>query len=670
MANTDTIEPVSTKPGNSNNHRGTLTIALLGNPNTGKTTLFNALSGLRARTANFPGITVEAKVGNARITDRLDAELIDLPGVYSMELDLPESRTVRDVLEGNTMPRGEKVSRPDAAIVVVDATNIARNLVLVGETLKRGMPTVVAVNMIDVARRKGLVIDAKKLGEALGCSVVRISARSGEGIDELRQALENAQPPVKLPPADLDEMLRWTDEVYASAGASADALVKDTFTDRLDHAFTHPLLGLLVFGLVMGGLFYTIFYFARYPMGLVENLMSWLGSSAEALLPAGVLNDLLVDGVIAGIGGVVIFLPQIVLLFFLLSLLEDTGYLARAAFVMDRLFRHFGLPGQAFVPMLSAHACAIPGIMATRLIPDRRDRLATILVAPFMTCSARLPVYVLCISLLFSDRPVLAAVTFFAAYTLGAVAAMFSALVAKGTILRGRSRPMALELPTYKLPSLRNAAYTAWDRSLVFLKQAGTIILAISIIMWGLSRYPGTAPLPEADSLRTQAQDLAASDADSAAELFNKAEALDARNALEHSFAGRLGRTIEPIFRPLGYDWRMTIGVLSSFAAREVYVSTMAVIMGAGDDTDVSQDLLDRMRAAKRDDGSPLFTTPVSASLLVFYVLAMQCLPTMVMTRRESGSWKWVALQFCWMTGVAYVCAFITFHGLNMLGVA
>jgi ferrous iron transport protein B len=649
-------------------------IAVVGNPNTGKTTLFNCLSGLRARTANFPGITAEARVGTARLSAERTAEIIDLPGVYSADLDLIESKIVQDVLDGQAALRGDRPEPPDAILVVLDATNLSRNLMLAGEAMRRKLPTVVAVNMIDVARRKGLEIDADKLAEALGCQVVKVCARTGVGIEALRGALAEAQPPTRTPPSDLAGLHAWADDVYGQAGASVDMLVADSFTDRLDHAFTHPVLGLAVFMAIMGALFYTIFSLAQIPMNLVDGLVATVASGAESILPAGILSDLIVGGIIEGIGGVVIFLPQICLLFFLLCLLEDTGYLARAAFVMDRLFRFFGLPGQAFVPLLSSHACAIPGIMSTRLIPDRRDRLATILVAPFMTCSARLPVYVLCTGLLFGNRPALAALAFFGCYVLGTGAALLSALVARGTVLRGRARPMALELPTYKVPSIRTALLNAIDRAIVFLRQAGTIILAICIIMWGLSRFPGSGPAPEAEDLRTQAAALVAPDgspSEEAGAMLAEADAIDRAYALEQSFAGRAGRLLQPIFAPLGYDWRVSVGVVSSFAAREVFVSTMTVILATGsEEADVDDKILDRMRTATRKDGTPLFTTATAASLLVFYVLAMQCLPTLAVTKREAGSWGWALLQLGWMSAVAYIAALVTYQGLNLMGVA
>jgi len=365
----------------------------------------------------------------------------------------------------------------------------------------------------------------------------------------------------------------------------------------------------------------------------------------------------------------VVFLPQICLLFFLLSLLEDTGYLARAAFVMDRLLCRFGLPGHAFVPLLSSHACAIPGIMATPLIPDRQDRLTTILVAPLMSCSARVPVYVFLTSLLFADSPLLAGLAFSGCYLLGATAALLTAAVTRRTILKGPSRPMVLELPSYKAPSLRNALLIAWHQGVSFLRTAGTVIMAICLVMWWLSAYPRTAPPAEAAGLRQQAQ-LLKGRPEAAEELNRRADLLTARSAQANSFAGRIGRTVEPVFAPLGYDWQLTVGVLTSFLAREVFVSTMAVLLQAGSDDVASEGVLSRIRTAKRDDGRPIFTRATSASLLVFFVLAMQCLSTLVVTRRESGSWRWAALQLGYMTSLAYLLAFATYQGLHLLGVA
>ncbi|MHC4413737.1 MAG: ferrous iron transporter B [Planctomycetota bacterium] len=631
--------------------------ALLGNPNTGKTTLFARLCGIRAKTTNFPGSTVEALRGQC-LRQGGRVEIIDLPGVYALNLDLPESRLCRECLDGHLHGRG----RPDGLLVVADATNLPRNLQFVAQALRTGVPTVVALNMIDLAQRRGLTIDAPRLSRHLGCPVVPVSARSGAGVDALVEALHNpGSQPASLPdPEDARAVSAWTGEVLRDSvgGEGAVGAPADSLTDRLDAAFTHPWLGLLTFAAIMTGLFVTIFSLATIPMQLIDVLFGHLGTWLGRVIPPGAINDLAVNGVVAGVAGTVVFLPQICLLFFLISLLEDTGYLARAAFVMDRLLRRFGLPGQAFVPLLSAHACAIPAIMSARLIPDRRDRIATVLVAPLMSCSARLPVYVLLIGFLFGDQPLWAGLAFTGCYVLGATVALLTALVARRTLLKGRARPMVLELPTYKLPSLRAALLITFDRAAVFLRKAGTVIVAISIVLWWLSAYPATRPPAEAAALRAQARIVESRDAAAAERLLVRADVIQEKHALAHSFVGRIGRFAEPVFRPLGYDWQLTIGVLTSFAAREVFVSTMAVIFASNDDADEPA-VIDRIRSAQRSDGEPLFTKATSASLLVFYVLAMQCLPTLPVTRRETGSWKWALLQIGYMSCLAYGAALL-----------
>lgn len=651
---------------------GVRRVALLGNPNTGKTTLFNRLCATRQKTSNFPGTTQEARIGAVRHDDENAPaiELIDLPGVYSIELEMAEAALCRAVLAGEIAPRGEVVAPPDAICVVIDATDLGRGLVLVGEVLRRRLPTVVAINMVDVARRRGVHADEKKLADILGCAVVVCSARTGEGVvgaGGVRAALADASIPNRTPPGDARALERWADEVFAAVALGDEREGADTLTDRLDKAFTHPVLGVLIFAGVMTGLFYVLFKIATYPMDLIDGVFSRLSDGARSVMPEGVLADLLAGGVIGGVGATVIFLPQICLLFFLISLLEDTGYLARAAFVMDRVLRPFGLSGHSFVPLLSSHACALPGIMSARAVPDRRDRLATILVAPFMTCSARIPVYVLLTSILFHDRPVLGAVAFTGCYALGIGAALVSSMIARRTIIRGKSRPMALELPGYKVPSITTAFLATLDRGVVFLKKAGTNILAISIVLWWLSSYPLVAPPPEATALREQAAAIATSDQVSAEAMSTEADRLEASHATARSFAGRLGRVIEPALRPLGFDWQLSIGVVTSFAAREVFVSTMSVIVTGSDDTE-DAGVMERLTLAKRADGSPLFTPAVCWSLLVYYVLAMQCIPTLAVTARESGSVRWALLQLAWMCSVAYVAAMLVYQVLRALG--
>ncbi len=651
-------------------------IALVGNPNVGKTTLFNRLCGLRSKTANFPGSTVEAHTGQWRVERGEPVEVVDLPGVYALDLALPESALCRDCLSGRVQG-----CEPDALVVVLDATNLARNLQFLqsvgkatGESADAGRPMVVAITMADIAARKGLSIDARLVAEHIGCPAVIVSGRTGEGLDDLEAALPSARP-FRANRRDGESASAWASRVVEESvgGARAAGTDHDTVADRLDAAFTHPVLGSVIFAALMAGLFLTIFTLAGFPMDAIEMLFGVVGGAAKAWLGEGILGSLVADGIVGGLAGTIVFLPQICLLFFLLSLLEDTGYLARAAFVMDRVMCRFGLPGQAFVPLLSSHACALPGIMSARLIPDRRDRIATILVAPFMSCSARLPVYVLLTTVLFGDRPWLAGLAFAGCYVLGAVAALISAAIFRSTILRGASRPMVLELPSYKMPSIRTALLVTYDRAKTFLVNAGTIIMAICIVMWWLSAFPQAGPTAEATALRAQAESIVAA-ADGAAEreaeaesLVVEADRLDAEAQQAHSFAGRIGDAVQPLFAPLGFDRQLTVATLTAFLAREVFVSTLAVLQHTDEEDEA---MLEKLASATREDGSTLLTPATSAGLLVFFVLAMQCLPTLAVTKRETGSWGWAGLQFVWMSGLAYVLALITVVSLNAAGIS
>jgi ferrous iron transport protein B len=644
-------------------------VALLGNPNTGKTTIFNSLCGVRAKTANFPGTTTTVRVGQYRAIDQ-QIHAMDLPGVYELNLATPEAQIARDAISG---ARGQV---PGAIVVVVDACNLTRNLVLVGELLEYQRPVVVALNMMDLAARRGVKIDAKKLGQRLGVTVVPTVARSGEGLDALRAAIAAAlagpgssMRPVDLPAQRTPETLTtWAESLVADVASSANTQRADALSERVDRMLTHPVYGMAAFAAVMGLLFWTLFTLATIPMDLIEGTFGVLGDATRSVFPAGPVQDLIADGIVGGVAGTVVFLPQICLLFFLISLLEDTGYLARAAFVMDRLLSRFGLPGHSFVPLLTAHACAIPSIMSTRLIPDRRDRLATILIAPFMSCSARLPVYVLLTSLIFADRPALAALAFGACYLLGGTAALLSAVLFGRTVLKGRAQPMVLELPTYKVPSLANALLSARDQGLMFLKTAGTVIVAICIVMWWLSTYPRVEPGPEVQTLRAQAEAPGLPPAQAEA-LTLQADTLERRAAQAGTFAGMMGRIVEPVFRPLGFDWQLTVGVLTSFLAREVFVSTMSVLVGGSGDTEADEGVIARIRGMTTADGRLVFTPATAAAALVFFVLAMQCLPTLAVTRREAGGLKYAAFQFAYMSGVAYVGALVVHQALRAAGV-
>ncbi len=695
---------------------GPACIALLGNPNAGKTTLFNALTGLRAKTANFPGTTVEHRAGRVMMGGQV-VQLLDLPGLYSLAAATPDERVARDALLGHI----PGMAKPTLAVLILDATNLERNLYLASQVLELEIPTIVALNMTDLAKRDGIRIHTRELSGELGCPVIPIVARKGTGIERLRRLIEQtletavgsaaaapsdlhapigipvvtatpamlptpATPtalPQILPPAEIaaddacgcsgcpfQARYEWAEGVGARC-SSGRPETHGRRTEKIDQFLTHPVIGVGAFLAVMFQVFCLIFWIAQYPMDWIDMLFAGAGSLLSSALPDGDLRSLLVEGVVGGVGGMLVFLPQICILFFFLALLEDTGYLARAAFVMDRLMRRVGLPGKAFVPLLSAHACAIPAIMSTRVIEDRRDRLVTILVAPLMTCAARIPVYAMVTALLFSHRPMMAGLVFTGAYSLGIVAALVMAFVFKHTILRGESQPLVLELPSYKLPSLRNAAIMAADRALVFVKKAGTVILMISIGLWFLATFPKSEAPASVVALEQQALVVAADgDVAQSEAMLAQADTDRAHHALANSFAGRLGRAIEPVIRPLGFDWQIGVGIVSSFAAREVIVSTLAIVYGVGADTadDNPDSLYDTMRKAQRSDGGPVFTTATCMSLLVFYVLAMQCLPTQAVTRRETNSWKWPAFQLAYMTVLAYTASLVTYQAITLSG--
>ena len=649
MPSAESHDPVSDAAGRAGESAAWLRrVVLVGNPNVGKSTLFSRLGGARAHASNFPGTTQATQSVTIDVGGR-ECELMDLPGVY--ELDSSEQNEA--VLCRRVLASGEC-----AVCMVLDATHLTRGLRLAASVMKHGSPMVVVVNRLDVAKERGVHVDTDALARRLGCPVVGTCATSGSGVRALREAMAGAAAAILQP--DLDQAEKWAQSLAESVISAPEYDHHDRVSDRLDSVLLHPLLGTLVFVGVMTGLFWTVFKLATYPMDWIDGgfarFAGWVGS----VLPDGAVSALLTDGVISGVGATVIFLPQICLMFFLIALLEQSGYLPRAALLVDRLLRPFGLPGRAFVPLLSSHACAIPGIIATRSIPDRRERLATILVAPLMSCSARIPVYVLLTSLLFADRPGLAAIAFAGCYVVGASAGLLTAVLVRRTLLRGGGRSFAMELSAYRLPSLRHATAEALSRGGVFLRKAGTVILAIVIVLWWLGEYPHSGPSAEAVEMRERAAFL--TDDGAADTLLAEADRAEARHAKAHSFMGMAGRAAEPMFAPLGYDWQLTVGVLSSFAAREVFVSTMAVVLAADEDAAEHRGGLERIASATRADGARVFSKPTAWSLLVFFILAMQCLPTLAVTARESGGWKWAILQLGYMTVLAYGAAFVTYR--------
>jgi ferrous iron transport protein B len=759
-----------------------LTIALAGNPNSGKTTLFNALTGLRQKVANYPGVTVEKKTGKCKLPDGSIANVIDLPGTYSLISRSPDEQVAMEVLRGLRAD----TQTPDVVIVVVDASNLQRNLYLVSQLIELGRPLVVALNMMDIAQRRNLHISPEKLEKQLGVPVVSVVGHRRQGIDKLKAAISRARvapmPDWPLPhemreevtlvggalsllskdepfdrnkaiaerlligdrakdlhdiwkqepvasllssagnrlsalgidpmQADIEAHYQWIDSVASASLIGAcerliepgavleyEAKKESTLTDRVDRILVHKFWGLLIFSLIMGTLFITIFWLAQPIMDGMQNGIVFIGNWLTHALPDGPVKSLLNDGVIGGVGTIISFVPQIALLFMFLAILEDTGYLARAAFLMDRLLARVGLHGKSFIPLLSSFACCIPGIMATRTIENRRDRLATILIAPFMSCSARLPVYALLIGAFFSHYGAFTqAGIMLGCYALGILAAVATAWVFKRSLLKGGATTFILELPSYKLPQVSQVARQVWTNAGKFVTKAGTTILAFSIVLWALAYYP-RLPQSGADAVRSRAfpgavlsvigritmlppgiraldklppslsenefgnyeiwQYLKPADKARAQEFIDNAVAAAQS---EYSFAGRLGHWMEPGLRPLGFDWKMGIGLIGAFAARETFVSTMGITYAVGDPGESTTSLQSAMRSDHYANGKPVWTPLVAVSLLVWFVLALQCMSTVAITRRETGGWGWAIFMVVYMNVLAYVGSLIVYQ--------
>jgi ferrous iron transport protein B len=598
-------------------------IAVVGPPNSGKSTLFNRLTGLRQKVANFPGVTVEQHTGVAELPDGRAVRIIDLPGIYSMSPRSEDEQVAYDVLTG----KRTDTPKPEAILLVLDSTNLGRHLMLAAPILALGVPTLIVLNMADDLRNRDGHVDLAALSAQLGAPVALVSARQGEGIDQVFDFMAGAlakPTPMDLPVLqDVPKCREWAGRVGRQARYQPPA--PPEWTHRLDSVFLHPVAGPVVFAVVVLAVFQTLFTAAVPLMNAVHWLFTVSGAWITATLPPSVFRSLLTEGVWNGVGSVVVFLPQVLLLFLFIGILEDSGYLARAALIADRTMARVGLQGRSFIPLLSAHACAVPAILATRTIENKRDRIATILVAPFMTCPARLQVYTLIIAAFLPERRLLGVFSSRAAallglYVLGFLAAVATARALKSSVLKSGRTQFLLEMPSYRWPTLQSLGLRLLDRSKVFLQRAGTVILLVMVILWIMAHVPtqgGHAP------------------------------------PIEQSFAGKIGHAIEPAIKPLGFNWKIGIGLITSLAARETIVGTLGEIYGMDPETQKGG-----LQSAIHHD----LTRGGAVALLVFFAFAMQCISTIAVVRRETGGWKWPALQFGYMSVLAYSGAFLAAH--------
>ncbi|RMG77919.1 MAG: ferrous iron transport protein B [Bacteroidetes bacterium] len=698
-------------------------VALAGNPNSGKSSVFNQLTGLRQKVGNFPGVTVEKKVGKARLHARQEITLIDLPGTYSLH---PTSEDERIVL--NVLANPDNAHYPDAVVYIADITNLEKHFLLLTQIKDLGVPVILALNMTDLAEKEGIILHPGILEGHLNIPVIPISGRSGKNLDALKSAiadiLAHPIPPAKpyyrmsplekqiiralkplfpnysdyqillvahhhqkmpelssdlkkqvaetLSPFNFQSLRTQIDETMQRFNTFTPVLRKaiqkppkasqNTLTDKLDRLLVHRLFGPVIFFLIMLLVFQAIYAWSSYPMDWIDGAFGAMGEWLKATLPAGWFTDLLTDGILAGLGGILIFIPQIAILFFLISILEEVGYMARAVFMFDKIMQKFGLNGRSVVALISGGACAIPAIMSTRTISNWKERLITILVTPFISCSARIPVYTMLIGFAVPDQSWgpfnLQGLAFMGLYLLGIVAALGAAWVFKQILRTGEQSFLLLELPQYRPPLWKNVFMTIRSKVGAFVWEAGKVILLISIALWFLANYgPGEQmALAEQEATQTAlAQNLSETEAND----------LLAAKRLEASFAGQIGKGMEPVIRPLGFDWKIGIALLTSFAAREVFVGTMATIyaIGSADDT---LTIRERLAQAKNPvTGAPVYTVATSVSLLLFYVFALQCMSTLAVVRKETGSWKWPLIQFSFMTGLAYISAFAAYQFLS-----
>lgn len=694
-----------------------INVALIGNPNTGKTSVFNALTGLNQKVGNYPGITVEKKQGSCRLDRVTKARILDLPGTYSLNASSMDESVVVELLLNKNDP-----DFPDVAVVVTDVENLKRNLLLFTQIKDLQIPTVLVINMSDQMQRKGIKIDVEKLEEKLNTSVVLVSTRQNSGVDQLKQILVDYR---SIPSTPILDPTTIDQDYFESLGKAfpnqslyklwlvitqdvnftklerqkvpdtaqfktqpqsylkklqqretikryqtINQILKETYrvnlkeaTDlrsKLDNLLIHKFWGYVVFFLILLTIFQAIFDWSSVPMDFIDSSFARMSDWAKTQMPEGILTDLIAEGIISGLGGIVIFIPQIAFLFLFISILEETGYMSRVVFLMDRSLRKFGLSGKSVVPLISGTACAIPAVMATRNIENWKERLITILVVPFTTCSARLPVYMILISLVIPNERLLGisyqGLTLMGLYLIGFLMAIVSASILNRILKSPNRSYFVVEMPNYKLPMLKNVAITVWEKTRSFVVEAGKIILAISILLWFMASFGPGKNFSNAEQIVTQKQhnqDLSES------ELENKIASFK----LENSYIGILGKAIEPVILPLGYDWKIGIALISSFAAREVFVGTLATIYSV--ESDAQETIKTRMAGEIRKDGTRLFNLPTGISLMLFYAFAMQCMSTLAIVKKETNSWKWPGIQLFSMTVIAYLVALMAYQILK-----
>ena len=648
-------------------------VGLVGNPNTGKSSIFNLLTGLRQQVGNFPGVTVERKVGTFSISSK-DFKVIDFPGTYSIYPRSKDEKVVFDVLSNPS-----HIDFPDVCVVVIDASNLERNLLLFSQVYDLQIPIIMALNMTDIARRNKKEIEIETLQSAFPkAQIVDTNARAGLGKDRLIEAILNSKKrededyflgPISIAGINNDTIQETeASERYAKIQKILEKVLvrqnepEENPISKWDRILVHPLWGYLIFAAILMVVFQFIFSFAAIPMDFIDGTFVELGSWLNEVLPAGIFTDLLSQGIVPGIGGVLVFIPQIAFLFFFIAILEESGYLARVVFIMDKLMRPLGLNGKSVVPLLSSVACAIPGVMATRTISDWKERMITILVAPLMSCSARIPVYTILITLVIPDHYVfgilnLQGLVLFGLYALGLISALLVAFVLKKIIKSKDKGFLLMELPQYQKPKWGNVGLTVWEKVRVFVWDAGKIILALSVILWALASYGPGDRIDEAVK-RVELNYNSTSNINQE-EKENQISSVK----LENSYMGILGKAIEPVIAPLGYDWKIGISLISSFAAREVFVGSLATIYAVH--ADDNEKLIDRLRKEKRSDGSLVYSLASGSSLMVFYVYAMQCMATFAIVKRETKSWSWPLFQMAFMGVLAYLAAFITYQILS-----